>query len=83
MVKEENWAIDPARVRAFFAAQPGAVETTDGFLLNGCQVTLTEESGTLMGRWSIARTRLRFEGEPEALETVYRRFFLRFLSAGG
>ena len=83
MVKEENWAIDPSRVRAFFAAQPNTIETADGFLLDGCQVMLAEDSGTLMGRWNIARTRLRFEGEPEAIERVYRRFFLRFLSAGG
>lgn len=83
MVKEENWAIDQERVRAFFADQPGAVETEDGFLLDDCQVTLRESSGLLMGKWASPRTVIRFAGEPEAVQAVYRRFFLRFLSAGG
>ena len=83
MVKEENWAIDPERVRAFFAEQPDAEATADGFRLNGCRVTLTPVSGVLLGKWAMPRTLIRFEGNKEAVEAVYRRFFLRFLSAGG
>ena len=83
MVKEENWAIAPERVRAFFAEQPDAVALEDGFLLGGCRVTLTPVSGVLLGKWAMPRTIIRFEGDARAAEAVYRRFFLRFLSAGG
>ena len=83
MVKEENWAIDPKRVRAFFAEQPDAVAWEDGFLIGGCRVTFIPVSGTLLGKWAMSRTIIRFEGDEEAVEAVYRRFFLRFLSAGG
>ena len=83
MVKEENWAIAPERVRAFFAEQPDAVALDDSIQLGGCRVTLTPVSGTLLGKWAMPRTIIRFEGDAGAVEAVYRRFFLRFLSAGG
>ena len=83
MIKDVNWAVDPQRVQAFFAAQPGAQATEDGFYLEGCRVRLTAVPGTLLGKWPITRTRLCFEGEPDGVEEVYRRFFLAFLSAGG
>ena len=83
MVIDENWAADPARVRGFFAAIPGAVVTEDGFLAEGCRIRLTDVPGTLMGKWGIRRTRLILEGPDEAAASLYRRFFLHFLSAGG
>ena len=83
MVKEENWAIAPERVRAFFAEQPDAETTADGFQINECRVTLTPVSGVLLGKWAMPRTIIRFEGDAGAVEAVYHRFFLRFLSAGG
>ena len=83
MVKEENWAIAPERVRVFFAEQPDAVALEDGFQLGGCRVILTPASGNLLGKWTMPRTIIRFEGDAGAVEAVYRRFFLRFLSAGG
>ena len=83
MVKEENWAIDPERVRAFFAEQPDAVVSGNGFQFGGCRVILTPASGTLLGKWAMPRTIIRFEGDEKAVEAIYRRFFLRFLSAGG
>ena len=33
--------------------------------------------------WAIRRTCVRCEDEEDAVKEVYRRFFLRFLSAGG
>ena len=83
MVKEENWAIDPARARAFFAKQPDAVVSEDSIRIGGCRVTLTPVSGVLLGKWAMPRTLIRFEGDEEAVEAIHRRFFLRFLSAGG
>ena len=33
--------------------------------------------------WAIRRTRIRFEGEADAVAAACHRFFLTFLSAGG
>ena len=83
MIIEENWAVDPWRVRAFFAEQPDAAETLDGFSVGGCTVTISEVEGSLLGKWAIQRTCIRFEGDEAEVKAVHRRFFLRFLSAGG
>ena len=83
MVLEENWAVDPDRVRDFFASLDGCVPTAEGFSLDGCTVALTEASGSLLGRWPMRRTILRLEGEESAVKAVYHLFFLAFLSAGG
>ena len=83
MIIEENWAIEPSRVRTFFTEQPDAVEIPEGFCVNGCTVTLSETEGSLLGKWAIRRTCIRFEGEEADVKEVHRRFFLRFLSAGG
>ena len=83
MIIEENWAVDPDRVRSFFAEQPDAATIPEGFAVGGCTVTLSEAEGSLLGKWAIRRTNVRFEGDEAAVKEVYRRFFLRFLSAGG
>ena len=83
MILEENWAVDPRRVRDFFIQQDGCIPTLSGFLMEGCAITLTEAEGTLLGKWPIRRSILRFEGTEDAVQAAYRRFFLAFLSAGG
>ena len=83
MIIEENWAVDPQRVRAFFTEQPDMSEIPEGFIISGCTVKLSEAEGSLLGKWTIQRTRVRFEGDEVSVKEVYRRFFLRFLSAGG
>ena len=83
MTIEENWAVDPKRVRDFFAAQPGAVETEDGFWLEDCRIHLTAVPSMLLGKFPVTRTLLRLEGEQDAVKAVHHRFFLQFLSAGG
>ena len=80
---DENWAIDPARVAAFFAGLPGVRTEDGGFVLDGCRVTLESVPGTLMGKWEILRTRICIDGSEDAVKGVYQKFFLRFLSAGG
>ena len=83
MIIEENWAVDPRRVRSFFAEQPDASTIPEGFDVGGCTVTFSEAEGSLLGKWTMRRTNVRFEGDESAVKEVYRRFFLRFLSAGG
>ena len=83
MIIEENWAVDPRRVREFFAGQPDAAEIPGGFSVGGCTVAIAEAEGNLLGKWAIRRTCIRFEGNETEVTEVHRRFFLRFLSAGG
>ena len=83
MVIDENWGIPIDRVRDFFARQPEGVQTPEGFAFGDCRVRLTPLSGTAVGKWSLPRTRVEMEGPREAVEAIHRRFFLRFLSAGG
>ena len=83
MIIDENWAVAPERVRAFFGEFPYAQVTPDGFVLDGCVIRLTPIDATLFGKWSMKRTGVRMEGPEEAVEALYRKFFLRFLSAGG
>ena len=83
MIIDENWAVDPELVRGFFEEFPNAEATHDGFLLDSCKVRLTPIDATLLGKWSMKRTIIRIEGPEEAVNALYRKFFLRFLSAGG
>ena len=83
MVKEENWAVSLRRVREFFAQQPDVSETPEGFRFQDCRITLTETQSTLLGHWDMPRTIVRIEGSDEAVLAIHRRFYLRFLSAGG
>ena len=83
MRREENWAVDEGRIRAFFVAQPDVAQTEDGFTFGGCQIRLIPVSGQLLGKWQQQRTIVIMEGPEVDLSQIYQRFFLRFLSAGG
>ena len=80
---DENWAVAPERVSAFFRKQPDVQADGDGFRYRSCTIVLLPLSGQAMGKWEIPRTRVVFEGEDEDVHKIHHRFFLRFLSAGG
>ncbi len=82
MRREENWAVDEGRIRAFFIAQPDVTQTKDGFTFGSCQIRLIPVSGQLLGKWQ-QRTIVIMEGSDDDTAQIYQRFFLRFLSAGG
>ena len=83
MVKEENWAADIRRIRAFFREQPDVTEEQDSFRFRDCRISLTEWKTKDERMWATNRTVIRMEGSNENVEMIYHRFFLRFLSAGG
>ena len=83
MRREENWAIDEGRIRAFFAAQPDVTQTAEGFAFENCQIRLIPVSGLLFGKWQQQRTIVIIDGPEADVSQIYQRFFLRFLSAGG
>ena len=83
VVREENWAISAQRIRVFFRQQADVSETETGFVFRQCSIRLTPLSGQLLGKWQQPRTLITLEGPEADTEEIYKRFFLRFLSAGG
>ena len=83
MRREENWAVETDRIRAFFREQADVQERDGVFIFGHCTVTLLPRQGNAMGKWQLPRTQIVFEGEDDDVQTIHRRFFLRFLSAGG
>lgn len=83
MLKSENWAIEIGRLEEFFRSQPD-IETTDaGFQYGTCCITLQRLEDRNMGHLHFPQSRITFDGNEEALNQIYHRFFMRFVSAGG
>ena len=83
MRKEEVWAVDAGRISTFFREQPDAVPTASGFSFRGCRIAVTALEPRAMAGMALPQTRVAFEGEESSVTLIYRRFLLRFLSAGG
>ena len=83
MRRDENWAIEIGRIRAFFRQQADVQEEDGRFIFGGCAITLIPRSGNAMNKWQFPRTQIIFEGNEDDVEAIHHRFFLRFLSAGG
>ena len=83
MRKDEVWAVSPEKIEAFFRQQPDVAETGREFRYAACRIVLTALPPRGEGFWNIPQTRIVLEGPEQDLSTIYRRFFLRFLSAGG
>ena len=83
MRRDENWAIEPGRICAFFRRQEDVREEDGRFIFASCSITLIPRTGNAMHKWQIPRTQIIFEGNDADVEAIHRRFFLRFLSAGG
>ena len=83
MILDENWGIPMDRITAFFSGEPDVIHCGDDFLFGDCRITLTVLPGHRLGPWEMPLTRVRMEGPDEDVQTIHRRFYLRFLSAGG
>ena len=83
MRKEEIWAISSEQAKTFFQQQPDVDETEKGFRFADCFVTVTALPPKGEGFWRMPQTKITMEGNEEDLNSIYRRFFLQFLSAGG
>ena len=80
---DENWALAPDRISAFFLGQEDVQADGAGFRYQSCTITLIPLSRQAMGKWEIPRTQVVFDGGDADVQKIHRRFFLRFLSAGG
>ena len=83
MILEENWAVEYGRAAEFFRQQPDLMPREQGFQSPSCIITLTPIVPDAQSIWATPRTILRIEGPEQDAKELYRRFFLRFLSAGG
>lgn len=83
MERSENWAVDCRRIVQFFRTQPDMQETDFGFLAGSCEVHLTKLADHQVGSLYFPQTNMTLRGEPQEVEEVYHRFFMRFVSAGG
>ena len=82
MIISENWAVSTARIETFLHEQPDVSYSEEQFKYRDCVIKLTPTMGYL-GDMKIPRTLVYMEGPKEQIEAIYKRFFLRFLSAGG
>jgi len=83
MRKEEIWAVASEQVEMFFRGQPDVEPTEQGFRFGGCCIALTALPQRGEGFWRTPQTKVTMEGPEADLTTIYRRFFVQFLSAGG
>lgn len=83
MRKEEVWAVDDSRIAVFFREQSDVMQTESGFVFHSCRVSVNALEPRRVAGMALPQTRVVFEGEEGSVIPIYRRFLLRFLSAGG
>ena len=82
MLLDENWAISTERIREFFRSQRDVTESEGIFFYKSCRITLTPLPPQT-GIFAVSRTEILMDGPDEEVREIHKRFFLRFLSAGG
>lgn len=80
---QENWAVSPARARAFFASQPDVAAAGEDFRYKSCTIRLLDVPVAAHLPFAVPRVLLEITGPEEEVRAIHRRFFLQFLSAGG
>lgn len=83
MQKREDWALPRERIEAFFRSQPDVIAAGENFCFGSCTVQLIPLENHVLGSLQFPRTRVIFDGGETDVQILYRRFFLRFVSAGG
>lgn len=59
------------------------MQTESGWAFHVCRVSVTALEPCRVAGLALPQTRVVFEGEEASVIPIYRRFLLRFLSAGG
>lgn len=83
MLIDENWAVAITRIEAFFVEQPDVSSHINGYRYGDCTITLIPIEPQNDAPFALPRTRIIIEGPDDEVRVIHRRFFLRFLSAGG
>ena len=79
----ESWAVSRDRIERFFLEQPEVIAETEGFSFGDCLIRLTDLPPRRLGPVEMSYTLVEMTGGDRDTEEIYRRFFLRFISAGG
>lgn len=80
---DENWGIAFSRVTDYFSSLGDVDKTSDtSFVFRSAEITLEQLPDRRMGSLRFPRTRVCITGDADADE-IHRRFYYRFLSAGG
>ena len=82
MEYDEVWGIAAARIVEFFSSQSDVARDGNDFVLGNARATVEPLPDSTVMKWALPRTRVTVRGGSDA-EELHRRFFLRFLSAGG
>ena len=83
MIYDETCGIQFPRIREYFLAQSGVTELSETeYVYLGASISLQPLPPKQLGSVHIARTRVVISGDSGA-DDIHRRFFMRFLSAGG
>lgn len=81
---KETWGIEFQRIFDFFAGQPDIDYAGDGmFHYKNCHIYIKQLPDSQIGSLKLPKTSLEIDGAETDAKTIYQRFFLRFLSAGG
>lgn len=83
MKKYEQWAIASERFDEFFCELEDVERNGAGFTYRSCRISIEKLPERSVGGFSFPQTKISFEGEDEDVSCIYRRFFMRFVSAGG
>ena len=79
----ETWSIADERIRVFFLSQKDVIQKENNrFSYGQCEVSLTPLPLRQVGRFRFPQTQVEFIGPEGDTETIHRRFFLQFISAG-
>ena len=84
MKRTERWSISAERISAFFLAQDDVRQIGEGcYCYRTCEIRFRALPPHRVGSLSFSSTEISFEGGEEDTETIHRRYFLQFVSAGG
>lgn len=79
---DENWAVSLERAQELFLSQPDVTQQNGNFYYKSCCISLKAQKPSAPP-WNLPRIQLHITGEVADVQDIHRRFFLRFLSAGG
>ena len=81
---KETWAIAFERIEEFFLTEKGVEILGPGkYAYKNSEIRLTELVRRTVGPLKVPQTCVEISGADEDAEAIHRKFFLRFVSAGG
>ena len=84
MTIQEDWALPMARIVEYLQGFEQARRISEThFEIGGCELCLQPLEDRKIGNYAFPRTLVTFSGEKREVESLHRKFMLRFLTLGG